>query len=440
MNGSELTTYKQRGRDLAAYIQDAWRPSSRLTVSGGVRLDRIVFEDTIFDITSQQSLEVGPRVGVNYAVTGDTRNVARAHWARVHDQPGIITTTGSPSVGQRDLYDLDLNGTFETVFVTPATSAALANRSIDPDLHQPYVDEWGTGFSRQFSGSVAVNVDVARRRFTHRPTLVETNGRYEGRVFAGYRDEAFNETYVATNNRWNTPVYTSLELSATKRTARLQALASYVRQWRHIDGTWQPNDPALFIQPEAFPNNTGIGSSTGTASATSDSNSLIGYHMTQAVTATAQWQDHVARIAVTASAPWALVLSGNYTYQSGAWSGPVVTRIAAPDPAFGRPTVTLSNGRVVSNPLATVIRFAFPTRGEGQLRTTGLHALNVRVGRQFAVRRVILDASLDVFNLSNHGADLGFLFGANQTYNPLFGLTTDRQSPRSAQMVLRAAF
>ena len=28
---------------------------------------------------------------------------------------------------------------------------------------------------------------------------------------------------------------------------RLQGIASYVRQWRHIAGTWQPNDPALFI-------------------------------------------------------------------------------------------------------------------------------------------------------------------------------------------------
>ena len=49
----------------------------------------------------------------------------------------------------------------------------------------------------------------------------------------------------------------------------MQALASYVRQWRHIDGTWQPNDPASFIQPDAFANDTGIGSSTGTASAPS---------------------------------------------------------------------------------------------------------------------------------------------------------------------------
>jgi hypothetical protein len=440
INGPELTTFQQTGRDVAGYVQDAWRLSPRLTVNAGVRLDQIVVKDTVFDITAQRSLEVGPRLSVNYAITADSRNVVRAHWARVHDQPGLVTTTGTPNLGQRDLYDLELDGTFETVFVTPPTAGTIVNRTIDPDLHQPYVREWGAGYSRQFTGGIAANVGAAHRRFVDRPTLVETNGRYDGNVFVGYADEAFNDIYQATNNRWNTPVYSSLELSVTKQTARVQALGSYVRQWRHIDGTWQPHDPASFIQPDAFSNHTGIGSSTGTASATSDSNSLSGFHMTQSVTASAEWQDHVARAAVAATGPWGLMLATNYTFQSGAWSGPIVTRIAAADPAFGPATVRLSNGRVVSNPLATVIRFAYPTRGEGQQRTPALHALNLRAGRRFAIRRMKFDASLDVFNVTNPGADLGFEFGGNQTYNPLFGLTIDRQLPRSAQIVLRAAF
>ena len=57
---------------------------------------------------------------------------------------------------------------------------------------------------------MTANVDRRAARFVERPTLVETNGRYDGRVFTGYMDEAFNEIYTATNNRWNTPVYSSL--------------------------------------------------------------------------------------------------------------------------------------------------------------------------------------------------------------------------------------
>ncbi len=439
-DGSELTTLEQRTRDYAAYIQDSWRPWPRLTVNGGVRVDRIVTKDGVFRVTSQRSVDVGPRLSANYSLTGDHRTIARGYWVRVHDQPGLVTTTGTPSLGLRDLFDLNLDGSFETVFVTPPNAGTIANRAIDPDLHQPSARDWGAGLSRQLNGGLAINADFVRRRFVDRPTLVETNARYENGVFGGYADERFNDFLVATNNRWNTPVYRSLELSLTKRTSSVQAIASYVRQWRHIDGTWQPGDPAALIQPDAFPNNKGIGSSTGTATANFDTNSLSGYHMTQAVTASAQWQDQVVRLAATVSGPWDLLFSTSYVFQSGTWSGPIITRVSASDPAFGPPTVRLSNGRVVSNPLATTLRFAYPTRGEGQFRAPNMHVWNLRAGRRFEVRRVTLDASADIFNVTNSGADLNFEFLANQTFNPFFGQTTGRQPPRSAQVVFRASF
>jgi len=440
VDGLELTTTDQRTNDVALYIQDAWRPVPRLTINAGVRVDRVVTRDHVVDAMTQRSTEVGPRIGVNYALTSDARHVARGYWVRVHDQPGIVTTAASPALATTDRYDLDQDGTFETSFVTPATPGVILNRSIDPDLHQPSVPEWGAGYGRHLGGSLTANVDFVHRRFVDRATLVETNGEYNGNVFAGYANESFNEIYVATNNRWNTPVYGALDFSVTKRTARLQGIASYVRQWRHIDGTWQPHDPASFIQPSAFSNDRGIGNSTGSASGTADANSLSGVHMSEGGTGAAQWQDHVVRLGLTYNGPWALLLAANYTYSSGIWGGPIVTRIAAPDPAFGPPTVTLSNGRVVSNPLSTTIRFAYPTRGDNQQTTPDLHQLNVRIGRRFVLGRLKLDGSLDVFNVTNHDADQLFLAGANQTYNPLYGQLTSRQPPRSAQLVLRTMF
>src|SRR5262249_31312650 len=158
-----------------------------------------------------------------------------------------------------------------------------------------------------------------------------------------------------------TPVYSFLELQATKQTARVQALASYTRQWRHLDGTWQPNDPASFIQPGAFPNSRGLGSVTSTFES---QNSLSA--STSVTQLQVQSRNHTCRLGASYLAPWDIILATNYTFESGLWSGPVVTRIPAPDPAFGPPTVTLSNGRVVSNPLATTIRFADATRDDGQ--------------------------------------------------------------------------
>lgn len=441
MDGTDVLTNDVDGEDYAVYVQDAWRPTSRLTLSAGLRVDRVTWQDRLFDVRAQRSTEVGPRLGVNYAVTADARNVARAHWVLVHDQPAqMASSVGSAALGFRDLYDLNLDGSFETTFVTPSTFALTAGRIRDPDLHQPFVREWGAGYARQLPGRTSVGVDFVHRVYKDRPTLVETNGRYEAGRFMGYRDETFNDTFLVTNNRWNQPVYASVEVSLTKRTARVQGIASYVRQWRHIGGTWQPSDPASFIQPTAFANDRGLGSPTGSLASTVEPNSLSGTHMTQSASASAQWQDHAFRSGLTWTGPWGLLLATSYTFQSGAWGGPIVTRLSAADPAFGPSTVTLSNRRVVSNPLSTVIRFAYPTRGEGQMTTPRLHVWNARLGRRFSMRGVRFDAAIDAFNLTNNGADMSFRSGANQQYNPLFGMLEYRQLPRSAQVSLRSSF
>ncbi|MGH9159492.1 MAG: hypothetical protein ACRD2X_05860, partial [Vicinamibacteraceae bacterium] len=440
-DGNELTDARRRGEDYAFYIQDAWRPTSRLTVNAGLRVDRIVWTDLLFDVTSQRSTEIGPRFGVNYLLTGDGHNVARAHWVRVHDQPSQnAVSVGTSSLGLRDLYDSDLDGTFETVFETPPTFALTPTRTVAGNLHQSFVHEWGVGYSRQLPGNVAAGVDVVHREYRDRPVIVETNARYDGQVFVGYNDVSLNDIFQIANNEWNWPVYSALEVSLTKRTDSVQAIASYVRQWRHMDGTWQPHDPASFIQPEAFDNNRGIGTPTGLNTSTLDVNSLSGSSMTQRGTASAQWQDHVVRVGVTHDGPWGLLLAGHYTFQSGAWSGPIISRIAAPDASFGPETVTLSNDRVVQNPLATTFRFAYRTRGEGQLRTPALHVLNLRVGRRFSWGSRTIDTALDVFNVTNNDADSSFDIGANHTFNPAFGTTTFRQLPRSGQVVLRLSF
>ena len=56
--------------DYAFYVQDNWRPTSRLTVNAGVRVDMIRRHDNLFDIETQKSTEIGPRLGVNYVLTG----------------------------------------------------------------------------------------------------------------------------------------------------------------------------------------------------------------------------------------------------------------------------------------------------------------------------------------------------------------------------------
>ncbi len=427
----ELVTSHIGAEDYAVYVQDSWRPTQPLTVSIGVRADYIASRDRLFDVETSRAWNVGPRVGATYALTDNQRHILRASWGRVYDIPNAsyLGSAGSNRAGSREEYDLDLNGTFETVFTTPASSAVSTNREIDPDRHQGFTDEWIVGYRTQLPGQVSIDVSAIDRAYKDRPALVEQNGIYDGGVFRGYRDEQFNEIYLVTNNRWNWFVYRALELTANKRGARWQAYSTYTLATQKIDGTWQPNDPAAFIQPDAFANDAGLGTVRGNTT-----NSLGGD------TRNRMWQKHQWRTGATWNGPWRLILATNFSIQSGTPTGPVTLNLASPDPAFGPATLRLSNGRLVSNPLATTLRFAYGDRGEGQLWTPWLTTWNLRAGRSFDLGGVQVDASLDVFNLTNNDADQQFVSGGNQVNSPSYGLLTNRQLPRSAQAVVRVQF
>lgn len=426
--------------DYAIFVQDAWRPTTRLTVSAGLRIDWIRQTDVLFDVRTQNSTDLGPRIGLNYAVTANGHNSLRASWVRVHDNAfATSVAAGSTTSDVTDYYDTNLDGIFETALVTPGSSAVARDRVFDTDAwHQPYVNETTVGYRRQLPGLVSVDVGWIRREYRDRSAGIETNGIYDGGTFSGYKNESQNQIYLVANNRWNWPVYSALEIQVAKQTSRVQLLASYTRQWRHLAGTWQPNDPASFIQPDAFPNDRGIGGTRGVPGGSTDANSLSGSQATSS--SNGQWQDHAARIGISYRAPWDVLLAGSYVFQSGVWSGPIVTRLSAPDPAFGAAMTRLSNGRVASNPLATDIRFAGETRADPQRTLPGLHVVNLRLGRETRFGRYRIEGAVDVFNLTNRGADQWFVSGANQAFNSSFGRAENRQLPRSFQASVRFAF
>jgi hypothetical protein len=423
-------------RDYAVYVQDAWRPLMQLTVNAGVRADFINRKDAAFNVRTEHTSEIGPRFGATYVLDRAGRRTVRGSWVRVSELLAQTTqSAGTNASGFRDLYDLNLDGVFETTFVTPGVSALSTDRVLDDARHQPHTNEWIVGYSEQLPGQVSVDVSMIRREFRERTALVEINGIYDGGVFRGYRDPSFNDVLEVTNNVWNWPVYTIFEIQAAKQTARFQAIGGFTHQWHRIAGTWQPNDPASFIQPDAFPNDKGIGSVTSTFESQNSlsANPSIAAQQVQSI-------DNIVRMGLVYRAPWSITLATNYTFQAGLWSGPIVTRVGNPDPRFGPATVTLPNGRVVSNPLATTIRFANPTRGDGQFQLPSVSTWNLRIGRDIPIGNRRLETALDIFNLTNGGALSLLDIGANQTFSPTFRQGRMRQSPRAAQVSLRFTF
>ncbi len=431
-------TAEGRFSDNAFYVQDAWSPTRRLTLNLGLRVDHITRQDDLFEQELQNSIEVGPRLGVNYMLTDDARSIVRGSFMRLHEAASVNTQgAGSVTIGYRDEYDMNLDGSFETVFVRPGAAQVRPDRIFDSDYHQPFVDEWSLGYRHQFPGQVSLDVGFIHRDYRERTANVEVNGIYEGNVFTGYQDEALNEVYLVTPNTWNWPVYKALEIIAAKRTEKVELLGSYTHVFTHLAGTWQPNDPASFIQPDAFPMDRGLLTNDNRAPTRN-----IAY-CTGLTTCNGSHEffDHILRLNAVYRAPWEIILSGSYALQNGLWSSAILDRIAAPDLQFGPPTVTLSNGRVVSNPLATTLRFAFPTRSEGQFQLPAAHYLNMRVGRRFSLPRdMFFEVDLDIFNILNTGANQAFETDAHALFSRTYGKGTNVQPPRTFQLGLQFVF
>ena len=434
--------------DNAVFVQDSWKPAPRLTINGGLRLDWVKNTNRIYDLVTLDDFIVGPRVGGTYVLDADQKDIVHASWGRVGDvpnsayldptSPGGTTGGGTSKLAFRDEYSTSIDGVFDRVLQTPAAPRTNPNLRTDPNRRWPFVDELIAGYRRQLPGQVSVDVSFLRRDYKSRPALVEVNGIYDNDVFRGYRDESLNDIFLLTDNQWNWFIYQGLELTAAKRTTKAQLITTYTRAWQHVGGTWQPNDPASFIQPDAFPNDRGLGTIRGAGT-----NSLSG----TADTRNPMWEKHQFRTGLSYSAPWGIQLGTSFSVQSGPYSGPIVTRLSAADPRFGPPTVTLSNGRVVSNPLATAIRFANADRGIGQIKAPNLKILNLRLGRNFVLGRRRFEAAFDTFNLLNAGSDQQFLNGGNQLFSANYAARPDgsflgvnRQPPRSGQLTVRYVF
>jgi hypothetical protein len=432
-----------RDRDVGIYIQDSWKPHPRLTVNGGVRADFVRRFDDIYAVERMNSINIGPRFGVAFMVTEDARNVLRGSAGRVHEQVNgrdpITTFSTTSNRFRRDLYDAQGDGVFEQEIITPGATNALNELAFDPELHQPFVDEFVIGFAKQFKGQISLDVSASRRYFTDAYAEVDINGIYPDgpyQPFIGFGrvDPNRGPIMQQTNATWSKVVVTNIEAIVAKNLSHnFQVMTSVTRQWQHIDGTWNPTDPARFIQPDAFPNNRDL---SRHLFGNGDDNSLDGGGNESGVA----YRPFSLRMAGTYFAPWSIRASASYIIQAGGYLGPVVQQNASGDPLFGPGTVRLANGTTQSNPLATSWRFAYDTRSDGQIRNETARYLQLNLARTFKFGRQSVETGLGIFNVFNTGAFTQWNTGANRINTPLYLTRFNRHPPRAFQLTLGYKF
>jgi hypothetical protein len=449
-----LQTRAAVDRNVGFYVQDNWRPNNRLVINAGVRFDWVQRNDELFDIERQNSWQIGPRIGFSYMLTEDARNIVRGSYVRVHEQMmgrDAVTIFGADAVATEiNEYDLDFNGTLEARQVTPGRASSISSFEFDPDLHQPYVDEFIVGFRKQFPGQWSADIAWMKRSYQDMYARVDINGIYPdgpNQPFRGFGlvDPNRGIIFQQTNNSWSTLEWQAIEATVAKNLSNnFQVLASINRQWQEFGGTWNPTDPARFIQPDAFASDKLLYMPRGN----NEDTSLLLNTGTTTHTYGPTWQKYSLRFGGTYHAPYGVILAGSYTILAGPWSGPIVDLLPANDPSlavFGPATFTLPNGTTQSNPLSTRMRFTGgpvpiganpnPTRGEGQVQAPAIKTLGLKIGKTFRLGGSHqIEVAGNIFNLLNDGNFTQYNYsGANERFNPVFLQLRNQQAARGFQ-------
>jgi hypothetical protein len=444
---NQVPTVNAHDTDIGLYVQDSWKPTSRLTINPGLRVDYVKRYDALWNFTRMKNWPVQPRFSASYLLTSDAHNVLRFSAGRLHEQVNGRDAASGRSAGNagftktEDYYNPQ--GGLVNEIVTPPLSPHDIPSLFNPNLHQPYTDEYVIGFQKQFPGHLSIDTSYVQRRIADVYAEVDVNGIYPsgpGQPFGGFGaiDPTQGIIYQETNATWMKYVYHGVEATVTKQMANnWQLLIGLHREWQHYSGTWNPTDPAQFIQPTAFPGNQGLLMIRGNY----DQNTLnTTSNLGPAYTPT--WRKYTARFASTWIAPGDVAVAASFDITSGPYSGAILTQVpVSATTQYGPALISVVGGKQ-ANPLATVYRFEYPTREDGQVEGPPIPVLNVRIGKRFKLwGSSQLEVAANIFNVLNTTESWLFnYYGGSYNTNPNFLQPFVRANPRAANLFIAYRF
>ena len=193
--------FRERAKVLELFVQDDWRPTSRLTVNAGLRYTlnfpstEVDNQSAIFNLTTRKLEyagqngnppaarelhwdDVGPRLGLAYQLGEKT--VARAGYALVWiEQAGITTPFTQPqfpflqNVTQRSLdavrpaFVLSQGPTVAPISLTPDAGLGQSVYGVTRELGSGYVQQWNAALQRELGADFAMEVAYAGSKGTH---------------------------------------------------------------------------------------------------------------------------------------------------------------------------------------------------------------------------------------------------------------------------------
>lgn len=179
------TTYNIGGqfKETAAYVEDVINVGNRVTVSAGVRMDRVrglsqdvddllvndlvalTFDErgTVTGAGEQFSwTNFGPRLGFNVRLDEDARTVLRGNWGRFY-RTAITGELHALHPGQGSQQEFYWNEETERYDIEGPKYEPSTDSSYDPNSRSPVTDQMSIGFDRELGTSLAFNFTYVRK-------------------------------------------------------------------------------------------------------------------------------------------------------------------------------------------------------------------------------------------------------------------------------------
>jgi hypothetical protein len=152
----------QKSERESVYLQDAWKPTERLTINAGVRVDFVRGRSKELDKKVYSTTNWAPRIGFAFDLTGDSKTVLKGFYGQYYE--GIYADqyySAVPGIQDYVTYAYDPGGEkcgpAGRCFTEIDRSPSPLTR-IDPDIKHPRVDEWTASIERELFRDVRLAV------------------------------------------------------------------------------------------------------------------------------------------------------------------------------------------------------------------------------------------------------------------------------------------
>ena len=172
----------RNGRE-SVFAQDSWKPTDRLTINAGVRVDFVRGRSAILDKTLYSNTNWAPRLGFAFDATGDGKTVLKGHYGQYYE--AILYWQYARSLpGWNDFvgYAYDPEGEFCGPLgncFTEDSRLVYPQYQVDPDMKHPRIDEWTAGIERELTKDVRLSVTGVWRQDKNIQGSVYPDARWE---------------------------------------------------------------------------------------------------------------------------------------------------------------------------------------------------------------------------------------------------------------------